>query len=112
MAKLQTFNRKTRKVSGFLTLCKLYIRIRIKEIVVKEQIQWVLLYIQEESADIWKEKILEDLEVDTLEYAMIEEFLVDLKKEFSKRDNKIIKMAELKKVEQRSRIIEKFVQVS
>ena len=60
MAKLQTFNRKTRKVSGFLTVCKLYIRIRIKEIVVKEQIQWVLLYIQEESADICKEKILED----------------------------------------------------
>ena len=43
---------------------------------------------------------------------MIEEFLVDLKKEFSKRDDETMKMAELKKVEQRSRIIEKFVQVS
>ena len=43
---------------------------------------------------------------------MIEELLVDLKKEFSKRDDETMKMAELKKVEQRSRIIEKFVQVS
>jgi len=44
------------------------------------------------------------LEVGILEYAMIKEFLVDLKKEFSKRDNKTMKIAELK--------IKKFVQVS
>ena len=37
--------------------------------------------------------------------------MVDLK-EFSKRDDKTMKIAELKKVEQRSRIIKKFVQVS
>jgi len=47
---------------------------------VEEQIQWVLSYIQEGSADIWKKSILEDLEVEILEYGMIGEFLADLKK--------------------------------
>ena len=45
VAKLQKFNRKTEKVLGFLTVYKLYIKIRMKEIVVKEHIQWVFLYI-------------------------------------------------------------------
>ena len=38
------------------------------------------------------------------------EFLINLKKKFSRRNNKIIKMVELKKVEQMSRIIKEFVQ--
>ena len=34
---------------------------------------------------------------------------MDLKREFGRRDDKIIKVVELKKVEQESRIIEEFV---
>jgi len=44
---------------------------------------------------------LEDLEAKILEYVTVGEFLVDLKKKFRGNDNKMIKMAELKKVEQR-----------
>jgi len=36
--------------------------------------------------------------------------LADLKKKFGRGDDKIIKVAELKKVEQKSKIIEEFVQ--
>jgi len=36
--------------------------------------------------------------------------LVDLKKKFGRGDDKIIKVAELKKVEQKSKMIEEFVQ--
>ena len=53
------------------------------------------------SADIWKENVIEDLE---------REFLADLKKEFKEGDNKIMKVVELKKVEQRSKTMEEFVQ--
>jgi len=40
----------------------------------------------------------------------ISEFLINLKKEFSGGNNKIIKVVELKKVEQRSRMMKEYVQ--
>jgi len=54
---------------------------------------------------------LEDLENRSLEFMIVEEFLIDLKKEFSSRDNETMKVMELKKVEQENRMMEKFVQV-
>jgi len=39
VAKLQTFDRATGKILGFLTACKLFIRMRIREPVIEEQIQ-------------------------------------------------------------------------
>ena len=59
----------------------------------------MLLYVQKRSADIWKENIVKDLESENLSYVTIEEFSVDLKKEFGRGDNETIKVAELKKVE-------------
>jgi len=58
----------------------------------------VLSYIQEESVNIWKENVLEDLESGNLEYEITEEFLADLKKEFGERNEEAIKMAELKRI--------------
>jgi len=40
---------------------------------------------------------------------MVEEFLVDLKKEFEGGDNEAMKIVELKKVEQRNKTMEEFV---
>ena len=53
----------------------------MREVVVEEQIQQILSYVQGESADIQKENILEDLKGRLLEYKITEEFLVDVKKE-------------------------------
>jgi len=44
MAKLPIFNRKAEKVRGFITVCRLYLRIRMRRATVEKQIQWVLLY--------------------------------------------------------------------
>ena len=49
------------------------------------------------------------MKAEILEYTKIEKFLVDLKKEFGKGDNKTTTVAKLKKVKQRSKTIEKFV---
>ena len=65
---------------------------------------------QRESADIWKENILEDLEGGLLEYEIIGEFLADIKKEFGEEDKKLVKVAELKGLEQESKTVEEFVQ--
>ena len=71
----------------------------MREVVVEEQIQWVLSYMQGESADIWKKNILEDLEGELLEYEIVGEFLVDIRKEFGGGDEETVKVAELKRLE-------------
>jgi len=45
-----------------------------------------------------------------LEYATVGEFLVDLKREFGKRDDETMKVTKLKKIKQGNRTIEEFVQ--
>jgi len=67
-----------------------------------------ILYVQRRSADIWK-NIIEDLESGNLSYAIVGEFLSDLKEEFSGGDNETMKVTKLKKVEQEEKIIEEFL---
>ena len=53
---------------------------------------------------------MKDLELENLEYEMAEEFSVELKKNFKGRDKKVVKVAELKRLEQEEKIIEEFIQ--
>jgi len=45
VAKPPMFDRTLSKVSGSVTVCKLYIKMKMREAAVEEQIQWVLLYV-------------------------------------------------------------------
>ena len=82
----------------------------MRGVTVEEQIQWILLYVQERSADIWKKYILKDIEEGLLEYETVGEFLADIKKKFGRGDKEIVKVAELKRLEQEERTMEEFVQ--
>ena len=76
----------------------------------EEQIQWVLSYIQGGAADIWKENVLEELEAGEVEFETVGEFLAEIKKEFGGGEEESVKAAELRKLEQKGRTMEEFVQ--
>ena len=50
------------------------------------------------------------MEVGILEYKTAEEFLTDIRKEFEERDKEVTKVVKLRRLEQREKTIEEFVQ--
>ena len=53
---------------------------------------------QKESVDIQKKNMMEDLENNSLKFPIVRDFFTDLKQEFRNRNNKLVKVIELKKV--------------
>ena len=53
---------------------------------------------------------MEDFKMEEVEFELVGEFLLGLKKEFGRGDKEIVKVAKLKRVKQERRIIEEFVQ--
>ena len=62
VAKPAIFSGKAGRIGGFITACRLYIKMRLRGNTVEEQIQWVLTYVQGGSVDVWKENVMEELE--------------------------------------------------
>jgi len=110
VAKPQIFDGTPSKVSGFVGACRIYIKTRLREVLVEAQINWVLSFVQGGSADIWKENMLEELETGEIEFESIGEFLAEVRREFGGGDEESVKVAELKKIEQGGRTMEEFVQ--
>ena len=84
MAKPAIFNGEARRVGGFVTACRSYLKMKMREGTVEEQIIWVLSYVQGGSADIWKENVME-LETGEMEYESIEEFFYKYEEEIWRR---------------------------
>ena len=53
---------------------------------------------------------MEDFKGGLLEYEIAGQFLADIKKEFGEEDEEIVKVAEIKRLEQEEKIMEEFVQ--
>jgi len=110
VAKPAIFNGEAGRVGGFISAYKIYIRNKLRGETVEGQVQWALSYVQEGSADVWKENLIEELESGEMEYKSIEEFFTSLKKEFGGGEEESVKAAELRKLEQGGKTMEEFVQ--
>ena len=53
---------------------------------------------------------MEDLEGGLLEYETVEEFLAGIRKEFGRGDEELVKVVELRRLEQEGKTMKKFVQ--
>jgi len=112
VAKLAIFSGEAGKVRGFIMACRLYLRMKMREATVEEQVQWVLSYVQGGSADVWKKNVIEELEAGEIEHETVEEFLISLRKEFGRGEEESVKVVELRKMEQEGRTMEEYVQES
>ena len=110
VAKPAIFNGEAGKVGGFVTTCRLYLRMKMREATVEEQVFWILSHVQGGSADTWKENVIEELESGEVEYETVEEFLTNLRKEFGGGEEEAVKAAELRRMEQEGKTMEEFVQ--
>ena len=104
------FNGEAGKIEGFIMVCRLFLRMKLRGTSVEEQVQWVLSYMQGESADMWKENVMEELETVEVKYENVEEFLTSLRKEFGEGEEEAVKAGKLRKMEQEGRMMEEFVQ--
>jgi len=52
IAEPQIFDKTPSKVSGFIMVCKLYGKAKMRGVPVEEQIQWVLSYMQGGTVDV------------------------------------------------------------
>jgi len=66
--------------------------------------------VQGRSVDIWKENIMEELESGEVEYESVEEFLTSFRKEFGEREEELVKVVELRRMEQGGKTMEEYVQ--
>ena len=70
----------------------------MREESIEKQIQWVLTYIQKESANVQK-NLLEKTKTEEVDFALVEYLLTKLKKEFRGGNNNLTKVTKLKIIE-------------
>jgi len=111
IAKSPLFNREKEKVVGFINACCLYINMRIKRSGEEEKISWVLMYVQGEVAEVWKENVLEEKRQRISAVETVKELFTKMREEFGEFNEELRKVDELRLLEQGGRTCDEYVQI-
>lgn len=71
----------------------------------------MLTYVQGGAADVWKEIVIQDLEIRILEFETVGKFLEEIKKKFGGEVEELKKVTELKEVEQEQWTMDEYIQM-
>jgi len=82
VARPQVFSRKIKKISAFVNVACLYIRMKMMEEVVTTQVVWVLSYIQGGIVEIWKDNLLDELAKEESEVELVEQLFTKIRNDF------------------------------
>jgi len=98
------------EVSVFVNAACLYIRIKIMEEVATIQVAWVLSYVQEGIAEVWKDNLLDELAKGESEVESAEQLFTKMRNDFGETLEEEIKIEQLRTIKQRERIYNKYMQ--
>jgi len=98
------------EVSTFVNTAQLYIRIKMTEEVEATQVAWVLLYVQGEIAEAWKDNLLDELAKGESEVESAEQLFIKIRNDFGETSEEERKIEQLRTIEQGRRTCNEYVQ--
>jgi len=110
VARPQVFSRKIEEVSTFVNVARLYIRMKMTEEVGATQVAWVLLYVQGEIAEVWKDNLLDELAKGESEMESVEQLFAKIRNDFGETSEEERKIEQLRTIEQRGRTCDEYIQ--
>jgi len=110
VARPQVFSRRMEEVSTFINVAHLYIRMKITEEATVTQVAWVLSYVQGGIAEAWKDNLLDELAKEESEVESAEQLFTKIRNNFGETSEEERKIEQLRTIEQRGRLCDKYVQ--
>ena len=109
VARPQVFSRKIEEVSAFVNVARLYIRMKMTEEVGATQVAWVLLYVQGEIAEVWKDNLLDELAKGESEMESVEQLFAKIRNDFGETSEEERKIEQLRTIEQGRRTCDEYI---
>jgi len=109
-ARPQVFSGKIEKVSTFVNVAQLYIRMKMTEKVAATQVAWVLLYMQGGIAEAWKDNLLDKLAKEESEIESAEQLFTKIRNDFGETLEEKRKIEQLRTIEQGGRTCDEYMQ--
>jgi len=103
------FSGKMEEVSTFINVAYLYLKMKMNGEAATTQIAWVLLYVQGEVAEAWKNNLLDELAKGESEIETTERLFAKIRNKFGETSEEERKVEQLQMIEQGGRTCNKYM---